>query len=487
MPLGGLKWEKELEGEIGEDGGKESSSIKPEIQVLGIDDAPFVEGDSRVKIVGALMRGPELLEKVFHSDVKRDGLDATGKIIEMIRESGCENIRAILLDGITFGGFNIADINRIYEETGIPVIATMTKRPRMGSISNALRNLGEADLRKRLIKKAGPVMEVGLGGRRVYMQVAGIGKKKAEAIIRRFTINGLVPEPVRVAHLIGRGAYMEPKREWPHTTAYKYVKKKHADMKRLKHRYLPGVAGELFDLILAIAIAWIFIQMLGWVLNTSSPLIIVESESMVHAGNWEEWYSTHDIDPNKLSFPGGIGIGDVVLLKGDNPHDIGIGDVIVYTRYNPQSIGGEPVIHRVIGIAEINGSRVYTYGLLRYEGGKIVTPCSPQSAYSIEEIRNLYSTEAIKRFRPEIGKDLDDFRVFITKGDNNKIEDQCREVQMISYPIHEDLVVGRAKLDIPYVGYVKLGMVCLLNYVEGNACGCRCWWPATHPQCCKTG
>jgi signal peptidase I len=278
----------------------------------------------------------------------------------------------------------------------------------------------------------------------------------------------------------------------PHVKAYHYVRKKHAHIKKLKRRYFPGVWGELVSFLFAFLVAWAIIQMLGWALGTPNPLVVVESESMEHSGRWNaSWYAQRGMDGSGL---GAINIGDIIVIKGDDPKDMQVGDVIIYTKYDGKSSpGGEPVIHRIIGIADIDGDDFTAKGLVQKGKDKdnktyIVTPCNGvmgESAYSLDELRAEYSKGLITPYYKGI-EQLDKFRVFITKGDNNPQEDQCRFGQ-ISLPVHERLVQGRTKLDIPYVGYVKLGLVCAIRYAGGNACSCRCWWPADHPRCCSGG
>ncbi len=488
MPIGGLKWRNELEP-------REFRQVKSEVQVLGIDDAPFERGDDEVKIVAVLSRGAKMVDGVFHSSIKRDGVDATGKIARLVRSIRRENARAIFLDGVTFGGFNVVDIKALYRETGIPVIACMDRHPDYGAIRDALKNLPEGEKRLVTIKGGGPIHEAGLQGvgkggtgAKAYFQCAGIKPKDAQALIKVATINGISPEPIRVAHLIAKGAYteipeMDDGEEGPHVKAYHFIRKKHKEAKRLKGKYFPGFAGEVFSFLFALLIAWLFIQFLGWALATPAPLVVVESESMIHTTGWDQWPYNQNLNPDSFGFDGGMNVGDIVLVKGDEPGDYNVGDVIVYTKYDLSLIGGEPIIHRVIGILDVNGTQVKTEGAVSYSGGMIVTPCDSRSAYTLDEIRAIYTNPAIIKLFPGIS--TDSYRLFITKGDNNAIEDQCKTASLISFPVHEELVQGRAKIDIPYLGYVKLGLVCAYRYASGSACECRCWWPANHPKCCK--
>jgi len=280
----------------------------------------------------------------------------------------------------------------------------------------------------------------------------------------------------------------QPHKKAPHKRAISYLQDKKEKVEKLKSKYMPGLIGEIFSFLFALLLAYLFIQGLGYILNTGSPLVVVESESMVHEGAWETWHEGLGLAPEDYAFGGGMGIGDIILVKGDDTDDIVVGDVIVYTKLECDRLaGGEAIIHRVVGIVDVKGGIVETSGAVSYEDGVVKTPCNSGAGddlgYSLAEIKERFSDPQVPLFRDF---ETDDFRLFITKGDNNKREDQCLRAEdkcEISYPVHENMVIGRAKVDVPYLGYVKLGLVCGFNYLTGNACDSRCWWGANHPRC----
>lgn len=179
--------------------------IKPEIRIIGIDDSPLIDED--ILVVGAIMRGGEWLEGVVRTYIKKDGLDATEKVSEMVgRTKHFGQIRAIMLNGITMGGFNVLDMDALHESTGLPVIVVMRKLPDMESIRSALTHLSEPDHRYRTIAKAGRAIEIPvIRGEPVYIQKRGIEDTDAIALVQATAIHSRVPEPVRVAHLIASG------------------------------------------------------------------------------------------------------------------------------------------------------------------------------------------------------------------------------------------------------------------------------------------
>ena len=186
-----------------------SFHVKDEVRVLGIDDSALV-GD-RILVVGAFFRGGDWLDGVMTSYISRDGMDATASIVDMVRKSKhFQQIRIIMLDGVTYGGFNPVDIVRLYEDTGIPVVVLMRKYPDFGQIEKALSHFSDIDERLDIIRRAGRITEVGSddGSNPIYIQCSGIGVGDAARIVSLTSTHSKVPEPLRVAHLIATGVIL---------------------------------------------------------------------------------------------------------------------------------------------------------------------------------------------------------------------------------------------------------------------------------------
>lgn len=180
--------------------------IKPEIRILGIDDSSL--HNERVMIVGAFFRGGEWLDGVLRSHIARDGSDATDAIIEMVTKSKhFGQVRVLMFDGITYGGFNIVDIKVIWETTKIPCIVIMREYPDFTSIRTALEYLPDPDLRWEMITKAGKISKVHSREEEnpIYLQHCGIDLEDAKKIVRLSATHSNIPEPLRVAHLIATG------------------------------------------------------------------------------------------------------------------------------------------------------------------------------------------------------------------------------------------------------------------------------------------
>ena len=188
---------------------KRFRSVKREIRVLGVDDGVFVpQKRGKALIVGVVYRGGLWLDGVMHTEIEVDGLDATEKIASMIKSSPhYAQLRVIMLNGLTFAGFNIVDIKRLYGETGLPVIVVSREKPNLDEIKKALEKLPHKEKRWKIIENAGKLLEVNVRntGSSIYVQLAGLNEKDARKIVRITSTRSNIPEPLRVAHLIASG------------------------------------------------------------------------------------------------------------------------------------------------------------------------------------------------------------------------------------------------------------------------------------------
>ena len=177
--------------------------MKQQIRVLGIDDSPFTFGQGSVLVVGVLVRVPNYLESVMKTDVAIDGMDSTERIIEMVAKSRYkEQIKAILVDGIAVAGLNVIDIQALHSAFGIPVLTVTRDEPDLVKIKSALME-HFSDWRERyaLVVRHG-LREIPTGHKPLFASGVGLEWDEFREIVELSTVRGVVPEPVRMAHLI---------------------------------------------------------------------------------------------------------------------------------------------------------------------------------------------------------------------------------------------------------------------------------------------
>jgi endonuclease V-like protein UPF0215 family len=188
---------------------REFGVVKPEVRVLGVDDGVFTPHvQSLVPVVGVVFRGGYWLDGVMRTEVLVDGFDATAKIAAMIVGSPhFRQLRVVMLNGITFGGFNVVDMKALHATTRLPVIAVTREKPDLPLIREALEHLPASEARWRAVLNAGDIVEISTRNKRekVYLHAVGVSVADAERIVRLTSTRSNIPEALRVAHLVASG------------------------------------------------------------------------------------------------------------------------------------------------------------------------------------------------------------------------------------------------------------------------------------------
>ncbi|NQV09149.1 signal peptidase I [Candidatus Woesearchaeota archaeon] len=176
----------------------------------------------------------------------------------------------------------------------------------------------------------------------------------------------------------------------------------------------------LVNILLAfILIKFIVYPGLGFVLSTTHPIVAVMSGSMEHEGSFDDWWNSettvcagnkecpqaefylmYNISKDDFkSYKFKNGFNTADIMVVYGTENIELGDVVVYQTKNPV-----PVIHRVINKWEENGEYFVT-----------------------------------------------------TKGDHNA------GINFNERNLDSDYIIGKAVFRVPYLGWIKLGFVKIMN------------------------
>jgi endonuclease V-like protein UPF0215 family len=180
--------------------------LKPQVRVLAVDDAPFRFDSEKAMVVGVVMRLPNYLEGVLRSECEVDGDDANKVLERMVRGSRFQRqLKAVMLDGVALGGFNLVDIDALHDSIDVPIITVTRDPPDLVKMEAALRkHFPDWEMRYELLTRK-RLMKVDTGHKPILVSLSGIGLDEAEEMIRKSMVRGAVPEPLRVAHIIASG------------------------------------------------------------------------------------------------------------------------------------------------------------------------------------------------------------------------------------------------------------------------------------------
>ncbi len=178
------------------------------VRVLGIAES-FLKARPSSRLAGVVMRKDLRVDGFGLAKISVGGDDATEGVLKIFEGLERSDINALLLNGSVISWFNIVDLDLVHEETGLPVISLTYEEseglegyireyfPRPQEKIEMYRKLGA---REPLQLKTGFV---------VYARFLGATTEETKGLLNSFTLEGKVPEPLRVARLLARSISRE--------------------------------------------------------------------------------------------------------------------------------------------------------------------------------------------------------------------------------------------------------------------------------------
>jgi endonuclease V-like protein UPF0215 family len=174
------------------------------LRALGI--AESFSGRASSTMAGVVMRKDLRIDGVALASLTVGGMDATGAVLGIIASLARRDINLVMVSGSVVAWFNILDPEAVSRETGLPLIV-VTYEDSEGLEGDILHHFPGDEDRLRAYRRLGERVPVRLGeGAQVFIRPTGIAPEDAARILRDFTRDGKVPEPVRVARLVARAA-----------------------------------------------------------------------------------------------------------------------------------------------------------------------------------------------------------------------------------------------------------------------------------------
>jgi uncharacterized protein len=175
-----------------------------------VDDAPFEKHQAApVPVVGVVMEGPDRIESVALGGFPVDGEDATGYLAQWIGALRARpTLQGVILGGITIAGLALVDVTALAAALGLPVLVVTRRNPVSSDLADALRAAG-LEHRLALLERVPRAFGVGEG---LYLAHAGTTRPDAERLVLSSLAKSRLPEPLRVAHIIGQAIVLRESR-----------------------------------------------------------------------------------------------------------------------------------------------------------------------------------------------------------------------------------------------------------------------------------
>ncbi|MCX8175982.1 MAG: DUF99 family protein [Candidatus Bathyarchaeota archaeon] len=181
------------------------------VRVLAVEDGgfPIKAFSSKKRNVKAFFVGVLVedfrVKDVYIFKILVDGWDATEKLIEMLRMCGSA-VDVTMLPSIAYAGFNLVNPLTTWEKFKIPILIVNPKKPNLETIKKALQlHFKDWEDRFNVFCKVGQPYPINVNNKVLYIYTFGLTPEKAEETVKKLTVFGKKPEPLRIAKKIAQG------------------------------------------------------------------------------------------------------------------------------------------------------------------------------------------------------------------------------------------------------------------------------------------
>lgn len=173
------------------------------MRLLGVDDGYFPPSFKSRRgytiLVGVLYRDGTI-ESIMYDKVLIDGDSTTESIISFVKQ--CGEAGAVVLDGVTYAGFDVVDIFSIWRETGVPVIVVQQYELDLNRVEKALvKNFVDYERRFRIVEEAVKLMKpYRTRWKTIHVANLGLDERSTIEYLEKTMLYSPIPEPLRIAH-----------------------------------------------------------------------------------------------------------------------------------------------------------------------------------------------------------------------------------------------------------------------------------------------
>ena len=175
------------------------------IRALGISESFKKEIGTRSILGGVVMRSDLIVDGLLFGVATLEGDDATDAILSMVKRLNRNDINIIIISGAIISLYNIIDIDRVGQETGIPIIC-ITFEESGGLVQSIKRHFPKkwekkVEKYKKLDRREVIYLKTGY---RIFARTYGLDIDESKKVLDKFILQGAVPEPVRLARLLAK-------------------------------------------------------------------------------------------------------------------------------------------------------------------------------------------------------------------------------------------------------------------------------------------
>lgn len=168
----------------------------------------FRESDKTSTLAGVVMRRDFVIDGFVLGSTTLEGDDSTDEIISMYEKLSREDISFVMVSGLIISMYNIVDIKRLWTMLSVPIIGVTYEES--GGIEAAIKHHFPDSYQPKIdqYQRLGSRTKVSLHTNHdIFLRIEGCSMNEAKRLLDTLTIQGSVPEPLRIAQLLAKAVH----------------------------------------------------------------------------------------------------------------------------------------------------------------------------------------------------------------------------------------------------------------------------------------
>lgn len=179
---------------------------KKAIRALGVAES-FKKDQRFSTLAGVVIRSDLVIDGFAAGQLKVSGSDGTSSVMKLYRGLERNDINSVMISGSILSLYNVLDIDAIFQELGVPVIALSFNKATADIAANITTRFPAKIAKSKIamLDKLGEADKIRLRtGYEVFVRTAGVSQSVSKRLLDKFTLQGAIPEPIRVARLLAK-------------------------------------------------------------------------------------------------------------------------------------------------------------------------------------------------------------------------------------------------------------------------------------------
>jgi hypothetical protein len=165
----------------------------------------FKENEKISHLAGVVMRRDYIIDGFVFGHSTIEGNDASDSILQMHQKLNRDDISFVMISGLIISMYNIIDIKKIWDRLKIPIIG-VTYEDSKGIEDSIKYHFPDSygskiDTYRKLGQRTKILLHTGYD---VFVRLEGCTVTEAKNLLNAMTLQGAVPEPLRVAQMLAK-------------------------------------------------------------------------------------------------------------------------------------------------------------------------------------------------------------------------------------------------------------------------------------------